>query len=246
MRLHWLVLMVPGLCLAQQSQSPPPPDTTRPAAPAATPDTTKPGPTVIQTTVPSVSLPMNAAGPGSSAAAGAAATVVPPASNRPAATSVAAPPTTPANDSASKAEAEAAAGPVMPVGTNISLERVVAVVGDQPVLWSSVIENINVRRAQGMPIPDDSAGQLAIIKEVVNDLVDQELLVQKAKDLKVDVADEDVAAGVDAQIKRVRGQFSSDAEYKSELKKAGFGTPEEYRKGLLEQAKRSELQRRVV
>jgi peptidyl-prolyl cis-trans isomerase SurA len=134
----------------------------------------------------------------------------------------------------------------MPVGANISLERIVAIVGDQPVLWSTVLENINVRRAQGMPIPEDSAGQLAIIVEVVNDLVDQELLVQKAKDLKVDVSDEDVAAGVDNQIKRVRSQFSSDAEYKSELKKAGFGTPEEYRKGLLEQAKRSELQRRVV
>jgi peptidyl-prolyl cis-trans isomerase SurA len=129
---------------------------------------------------------------------------------------------------------------------NLSLERVVAVVGDQPVLWSSVLENVNIRRAQGLQIPNDSAGQMAILSEVVNDLIDQELLVQKAHDLKIDVADEDVAAGVDAQIKRVRSQFNSDAEYKSELKKAGFGTPEEYRKGLLEQAKRGELQRRVV
>lgn len=239
MRLHWLVVLVPGLSLAQQSQSPPP-DTTKPAA--ATQDTTKQGPTVIKIAVPSVSLPGSAAGP---ATAGAAATVVPPSSSHPAATSAAAPPPA-AKDSASKVAEAEPAGPVMPVGTNISLERIVAIVGDQPVLWSSVLENINVRRAQGMPIPDDSAGQMAIITEVVNDLVDQELLVQKAKDLKVDVADEDVAAGVDNQIKRVRSQFGSDAEYKSELKKAGFGTPEEYRKGLLEQAKRSELQRRVV
>jgi peptidyl-prolyl cis-trans isomerase SurA len=234
MRSLWLAVMVPGLCLAQQSQSPPPADTTKP-------DSAKAGPTVIQTTVPSVSLPMNATGP---ATAGAAATVVPPAANRPA-TSAVAPPPAPVDSASKVAEAEPS-GPAMPVGTNISLERIVAIVGDQPVLWSSVLENINVRRAQGMPIPEDSAGQMAIIAEVVNDLVDQELLVQKAKDLKVDVGDEDVAAGVDAQIKRVRGQFSSDAEYKSELKKAGFGTPEEYRKGLLEQAKRSELQRRVV
>jgi len=239
MRLHWLVLLVPGVCLAQQSPPPPAP---------ATPDSTHPGPTVIQTTVPSVSLPMNAAGPGSPAAAAAAAAVVPPSTSRPPGAAVAAAPATPkpaAAESASTAAPEPA-GPAMPVGTNISLERIVAIVGDQPVLWSSVLENINVRRAQGMPIPDDSAGQMAIIAEVVNDLVDQELLVQKAKDLKVDVADEDVAAGVDNQIKRVRSQFSSDAEYKAELKKAGFGTPEEYRKGLLEQAKRSELQRRVV
>ncbi len=225
MRSLWLVALVPGLCLAQQSQSPPP-DTTRPAAVKADttkPDTTKAGPTVIQTVVPSVSLPMNAASSVAPAQAGAAATVVPPAANRPSTSAVA--PPAPAADSASKVAAAEPAGPPMPVGTNISLERIVAIVGDQPVLWSSVLENINVRRAQGMPIPEDSAGQYALITEVTNDLVDQELLVQKAKDLKVDVGDEDVAAGVDAQIKRVRGQFSSDAEYKSELKKAGFGTP---------------------
>src|SRR5581483_7193754 len=89
MRSLWLVSLVPGLCLAQQSQSPPPPDTTRPAAVKADttkPDTTKAGPTVIQTVVPSVSLPMNAANSVASATAGAAATVVPPAANRRAAT----------------------------------------------------------------------------------------------------------------------------------------------------------------
>jgi peptidyl-prolyl cis-trans isomerase SurA len=236
MRLHWLVLLAPAVCLAQQS--PPPP-----------PDTTKPGPTVIQTEVKSVSLPMNATAPGSAATAAAAAAVVPPSSSAPPPAAVSARPATPAAATPDSATLAAPAGPRppdLPVGTVIPLERVVAVVGDQAVLWSSVLENINVKKAEGMPIPEDSAGQMMLITQVVNDLVDQELLVQKAKDLKVDVADEDVAAGVDNQIKRVRAQFSSDAEYKSELKKAGFGTPEEYRKGLLEQAKRSELQRRVV
>lgn len=236
MHLHWLVLLAPAVCLAQQS--PPPP-----------PDTTHPGPTVIQTEVKSVSLPMSATAPGSAATAAAAAAVVPPSSSAPPATSVSTRPETPAASAADSASAAAPAGPRapdLPVGTVIPLERVVAVVGDQAVLWSSVLENINVKKAEGMPIPEDSVGQMTLITQVVNDLVDQELLVQKAKDLKVDVADEDVAAGVDNQIKRVRSQFASDAEYKSELKKAGFGTPEEYRKGLLEQAKRSELQRRVV
>jgi peptidyl-prolyl cis-trans isomerase SurA len=193
---------------------------------------------------------MNASAATSQATAGVAAAVVPQSSGRPPATSpdqpaAAAPPPAEATGTAA-AEPAAPEAPPIPLGVSIPLERIVAIVGTEPVLWSSVLESINVRRAQGMQIPTDSAGQLALINEVVNDLVDQELLVQKAHDLKVDVADEDVAAGVDAQIKRVRSQFGSDAEYKSELKKAGFGTPEEYRKGLLEQAKRSELQRRVV
>jgi peptidyl-prolyl cis-trans isomerase SurA len=237
MRLCWLLVLAPALAGAQQS--PPPP---------ATPDSTHPAPTVIQTVVPSVSIPMNAAGQASQATNAAATAVMPPSANR----NIAPPPVAapPAAESASTAAAETpppgSEGPAMPIGMHISLERVVAIVGDQPVLWSSVLENINVKRAQGTPIPQDSAGQFQMVTEVVNDLVDQELLVQKAKDLKVDVSDEDVAAGVDNQVKRVRSQFSSDAEYKSELKKAGFGTPEEYRKGLLEQAKRGELQRKVV
>jgi peptidyl-prolyl cis-trans isomerase SurA len=44
----------------------------------------------------------------------------------------------------------------------------------------------------------------------------------------------------------VRARFSSDAELRAELAKAGLGTPEEYRRFLLEQLRRSELQRRVI
>jgi peptidyl-prolyl cis-trans isomerase SurA len=122
----------------------------------------------------------------------------------------------------------------------------VAIVGDEPVLWSMVLEAVNVRRAQGLQIPADSVGQAKVVAEVTNDLIDEELLVQKAKDLKVEVTDEDVAGGVDQRMKGVRGQFNSEIEYRNELKKAGFGTPEEWRKVLLEQAKRSSLQQKVI
>jgi peptidyl-prolyl cis-trans isomerase SurA len=137
-------------------------------------------------------------------------------------------------------------GPALAVSQTIPLERVVAVVGAEPVLWSSVLEAVNVRRAQGMQIPADSAGQLKVIYDVTSDLIDQELLVQKAKDLKVEVADEDVAPQVDQQVKRVRSQFASEVEYRTELKKAGFGSPEEWRKGLIEQEKRNALQQKVI
>ena len=135
----------------------------------------------------------------------------------------------------------------LPNGGLVPLDRVVAVVGDEPVLWSSVLERINVGRAQGsLQIPQDSLGQLQLARSIANDLINEELLVQKAKTLKVEVTDEDVAPGVDARMKQVRSQFPSEIEYRAELKKAGFGTPEEYRKSLLEQAKRAELQRRVI
>ncbi len=135
----------------------------------------------------------------------------------------------------------------LPNGGTLPLDRVVAVVGTEPVLWSTVLERINVGRAQGtLQIPQDSLGQEQLARNVANDLINEELLVQKAKELKVEVTDEDVAPGADQRMKQVRAGFPTEADYRTELKRAGFGTPEEYRKTLLETAKRAEMQRKVI
>jgi peptidyl-prolyl cis-trans isomerase SurA len=135
----------------------------------------------------------------------------------------------------------------LPNGGTLPLDRVVAVVGTEPVLWSTVLERINVGRSQGtLQIPPDSVGQEQLARTVANDLINEELLVQKAKELKVEVTDEDVAPGADQRMKQVRAGFPTEADYRNELKRAGFGTPEEYRKTLLETAKRAEMQRKVI
>src|SRR5688572_17410695 len=82
--------------------------------------------------------------------------------------------------------------------------------------------------------------------DVVGQLIDEELLVQKAGYLKVEVPDADLNSAVDRQIREVRGRFASDAEFRGELQKAGLGTPEEYRRFLIDQMRRNELQRRVI
>jgi peptidyl-prolyl cis-trans isomerase SurA len=46
---------------------------------------------------------------------------------------------------------------------------------------------------------------------------------------------------VDAQIKEVRSHFQSDAEYRTQLKGAGFGSPEEYRRTLFDQLRRKAI-----
>ncbi|HEX9130024.1 MAG TPA: SurA N-terminal domain-containing protein, partial [Gemmatimonadaceae bacterium] len=115
----------------------------------------------------------------------------------------------------------------------LPIDRVVAIVGDQPLLWSDVLTSINQRRAQGLQLPTDSAGQSALAHTVLGELVDEEILVQKAKEMKLEVTDADITDGADRQIKQVRSQFSSDDEYRNELKKAGLGSPEEYRKSLI-------------
>jgi peptidyl-prolyl cis-trans isomerase SurA len=127
----------------------------------------------------------------------------------------------------------------------LPIDRVVAVVGEQPLLWTDVLTAINQRRAQGMKIPTDSAGQAALARTVLNELIDEEILVQKAKELKLEASESDIAASVDRQIKSIRAQFKSDEEYRTELRNAGLGSPEEYRKSLVEQYRRQNLQQKA-
>lgn len=131
------------------------------------------------------------------------------------------------------------------VVANIPIDRVVAIVGTQALLWSDVLTFINQQRAAGLTLPPDSAGQAAFARDALNQLIDEEILVQKAHEMKVEVTESDVNRTVDEQIKRVRGQFKTEEEYKTELRNAGFGTPDEYRRTLYTQFYRRSLQQRV-
>ena len=132
-----------------------------------------------------------------------------------------------------------------PPAASIPVDRVVAVVGDQVILWSDVMSSINQQRASGLQLPPDSAGQAALAKNALDALVDEEILVQKAHLLKIEVTPDEVNRSVDDQVRRVRQQFQTDEEFRAELRKAGFGTPEEYRRTLYEQFYRRALQQRV-
>ena len=136
----------------------------------------------------------------------------------------------------------APAGPLR----NIEVDRIVAVVGNTPVLFSEVLEQINFHRANGREIPADSAGQMAIAREVLGEMVDQEILVNLAREYKIEVPESEVSDQVEQRVTRVRGQFRTEQEYRAALVREGFGTPEEYRKRTIEQAIRSELQKRAV
>ena len=132
-----------------------------------------------------------------------------------------------------------------PVPAALPIDRVAAIVGDQTLLWSDVLTTINQRRAQGMQLPPDSAGQAALARQILNELIDEEILVQKAKELKLEVVESEITSAADKQIKQVRSQFGSDEEYRSELRKAGLGSPDEYRKSLIDQYRRQQLQQKA-
>ncbi|HEY4129705.1 MAG TPA: peptidylprolyl isomerase [Gemmatimonadaceae bacterium] len=121
----------------------------------------------------------------------------------------------------------------------VRLEGIVAIVGDQPITRFDLQEQV-LAKIQGGAVtpPKTRADTLAIERDMLSDMIDEELLLQKAKELKIEVADADIAPQVDAQIRRIRAGYSNETEFRGALTKAGMGAPEEYRKYLLEQFRR--------
>ena len=133
--------------------------------------------------------------------------------------------------------------PAQPVADRgVTLDRIVAIVGTRAILLSEVLEEVNTLRSQGEPVPQDSAGQSALMKRVINDLIDNEVVVLVAKNYKADVTDGDVAKTVDERFNDIRKRFKSEPEFREAIKGNGFGTPEDYRRTVREQAKRYKLQ----
>lgn len=127
----------------------------------------------------------------------------------------------------------------------LPIDGIAAIVGDQVILVSEVMSGVNAARAQGARI--ESAKDLAKLEtEVLDQLVDAELLVQKAKTEKVEVNDVDVTRQIEETEKKIRGQFKTEAEFRGALKEAGFGSLEEWRKLQSDQVRRNKLQQQVM
>lgn len=133
-----------------------------------------------------------------------------------------------------------------PAGGAVPLDRVVAVVGTSAITWYDLQERVNALRQEGTQIPQDSAGFERFIRDVLNQMVDDEVLLQRAAEMKIEVPETDLSASVDRQLKQIRDQFPTDAEFRAALQRAGLGSPEEYRRFLSEQMRRVQLQQRLV
>ena len=139
------------------------------------------------------------------------------------------------------------APPAPPRDSTFVVDRVVAVVGNRPVLASQVDEEIFSRQSQGVKLPENEAGIRAVRQQIVASIIDEELLVQQAqRDTSIKVTDEEIASGVEEQIRKVRSNFTSEVDYAAELRKAGFQTPEEYRRWLTDQQRRAAFQNRLI
>ncbi len=126
-------------------------------------------------------------------------------------------------------------------------DRIVAVVGNRPILASQVEEQLVQLQAQGAQIPTDSAGRVQARREILSEMVEEELLVQQAeRDTTVKVTDQEVQEQVEKTVQNVRRQFASEIEFQTQLRQAGFASVEEWRRWVAEQQRRGILRERLL
>ena len=124
------------------------------------------------------------------------------------------------------------------------VDRIVAIVGSTPILFSQLQEEILQRQANNqIQLPSDSTALAALRRQVLESMIDDEVLYQKARDdTSISVSDADVQVKVEEQVRKVRAQFPTDSAFRAQIVAAHFTTQEEWRRWLGEQQRRSDYE----
>lgn len=135
--------------------------------------------------------------------------------------------------------------------TFATVDRVVVVVGSTAIPLSRVDEELNLVIAElqraGRPVPQDSSEIAQYRHQIVERLIEDELLIQQARrDTTVKVTEQQVQTSVDAAMRQMRGQFTTESEFRRQLQLAGLGTPEEYRRFITDQVRRDLMKQQLI
>src|SRR5574341_1555207 len=137
-----------------------------------------------------------------------------------------------------------------PLPASQPVDRIVAVVGTRAIVLSEVDEQLVLMQADaqahGRSFPTDSVGRATLRRQILNQMVDEELLVQQAqRDTTVKVTDQEIQDQVESTVQNVRRQFASELEFQQQIKTA-FNSVEEWRRFLTDQQRRQTLSQRLL
>lgn len=138
------------------------------------------------------------------------------------------------------------APPLAPIG--IMIDRIVGVVGQTPILLSDVVDAAYYLKGAGetVPEPTDTAAFNAYLRDRLDDLINQDVLVAVAKQYKAEVDDKDITPDVDKRLKDLHAKFKSDADFRAQLKAESFGSETELRNSLLDKRRNDLLQQMAM
>ena len=126
------------------------------------------------------------------------------------------------------------------------IDRIIAIVGNTPC-WRPRSRNSPHGPSQGGKVPDDSAGRLAMRQQMLENMIDEELLVQQAtRDTSVRLTEQEIQDQVEKTVQNVRKQFTNDLDFETQLRQAGFGSEEEWRRWLADTQRRTVQLQRLI
>jgi len=119
--------------------------------------------------------------------------------------------------------AAAAAGTVTPAGP-VLLDRVIAIVDEEPVLQSELereIQLYRLERAQGNA-PADTTDEATTRREVLDRLIESKLMIAAAREAEIEVEDSAVQEDVESNIAELVRHFGSQDALERELERNGM------------------------
>src|SRR3954470_19760039 len=111
--------------------------------------------------------------------------------------------------------------------TTVRLDAIAAMVGSTPITLYDIERRLSdsisffLQRNAGMPT---RAVQLEMARSALNDLVDEEVLLIKAKEGSIDITDAEVQTAVEEMVKEQSSRFPTASGFREALAQAGYGT----------------------
>ena len=124
----------------------------------------------------------------------------------------------------------------------VSIDRVIAIVGTEPILLSEV-EGMAQQMAlrDGVPYPTDSAARMKAVGEALEEFIDIRVVVAAAEKAKTEINETQLSAQLDAQIQAIRQQFPNDSVLRVALRRQGFASMEAFRSLQMDRMRDSAL-----
>lgn len=99
-------------------------------------------------------------------------------------------------------------------------DKIIAKVGREVILKSDLEKRMQQLNASGMKMDDITQF------DVLNDMIESNLIIQKAKEEEYEIDEQMVKEIAEKQIKQIASQFSNEFEFKKELRKSGLSVTE--------------------
>lgn len=126
---------------------------------------------------------------------------------------------------------------VFAVATEI--DRIVATVGGDIILYSDLQRQITQMRSSGV------RDELLNSAEVLNNMVEHRLMIQKAKDLGITVDEKAIKSYAERYMAQIKSQFETEADFQAELRKMNT-SQRDLMNYFVEQITESELTKQLV